>query len=430
MSVQGRILFLTTSLVVLGVGIAHAQQPSGDDLILADFPPNVQAEYSPQPVCDKAGVCGLFWGDNHNAPDNEFDILAATLSQQGQLLESPRVLATLDVATGPIAVGLDRGFAVLWDAPASDGHIFPSLQYYDESLTPQGKAISLPFVKSGEISDPKAYDGFASIVRIPSGFAIYGSAVDDPTLADGIFVYFIDRNGVTTHPRQRLNNKTSVELATTSFNGMTLQPNGDLVAVYWGGDSNSTNVYMRRLSAGGQLLGPERVVNTEHHAGQGLPAVAVSRDSSFLVVWQSTPVPGTTSDILARRFSARGQPLGKPFQVNNVHQLDQRRPAIAADAQGNYCVVWQSFIPPYNWDVKGRLFRSNGTPVADEVRLNQVRQFEQELPHVTFSPAGTILAGWESGSLRQRGNEEFVPVARVFSGVPGPAFPDAPLRVP
>ena len=232
-----------------------------------------------------------------------------------------------------------------------------------------------------------------------------------------VFVYFIDRDGKSIRTRQRLNEVTSVQLSPTP-NGLALQPDGNLVAVYRGGDSNATNVYMRRLSAGGQVLGPERLVNIEHHAGQGLPAVAVSQDSSFLVVWQSTPVPGTTIDILARRFSARGQPLGKPFQVNNVHQLDQRRPAIAADAQGNYCVVWQSFIPPYNWDVKGRLFRSNGTPIAGEVRLNQVRQFEQELPQVTFSPEGTILVGWESGSLRQRGNEELVPVCRVFSGAP------------
>jgi hypothetical protein len=44
------------------------------------------------------------------------------------------------------------------------------------------------------------------------------------------------------------------------------------------------------------------------------------------------------------------------------------------------------------------------------------------LPRVAFSPNGTVVAGWESESLRQRrrGNaEDLVPVARTFAASPG-----------
>jgi hypothetical protein len=301
------------------------------------------------------------------------------------------------------------------------------LQYYDESLAPQGEEIALPFVGGlARFHDPKSYAGFLDLLPTGSGFVIYGLAFDNPWV-DSAYWYFIGRDGAQTRPRQRLSSFPSNQSANPWPNGSAVQPNGDLVGVYSRGVHD---VYVRRTDAKGHPLGPEQLASTDRRASQGQAVVAVAPNGSFLVVWQSAPAPNTTSDILARRFSAAGLPLGKPFQVNNIHQLDQRRPTITADAQGNYFIVWQSFIPPYNWDIKGRLFRSNGTPVADEIRLNQVRQFEQDIPHVTFSPVGTIIAGWESASIRQKGIEEFVPVARVFSLPLGLVPPVPPLREP
>jgi hypothetical protein len=395
---------------------------TGPDTVLAAFPPNTQAEYSPRPTCDDAGVCAVFWSDNHNAPQsNTIDIIAAVLSPEGELQVPPEVLVTGDLPNGPVVTGLESGFAVLWDNQFPDGHISPILQYYDESLKPQGSAITLPFVEGAAgFNNPISYGAFFTIARVPSGFVLYAAAIDNAALVYDAFAFFVDRNGKQTHPRQRLNGHPATQSVGLASNGLAVQPNGDLVAVYWRGSAGSSDIYMRRFTANGTLLGAEQQVNVERRESQGQPVVATAPNSSFLVAWQRSPVPGTTQDILARRFSANGKPLGDPFQVNNVHQLDQRYPVVAADAQGDYFVAWQSYVPGFNWDIKGRLFRNDGTPVADEVRLNQVRQFEQESPQVCFSPEGTVIAGWQSASVRQKGNEEFVPVVRVFS-VPAPA---------
>jgi hypothetical protein len=432
MNGPGRILRPLLALTFLALRAASAQTPLGNDLILAAFPPNVQAEHTPQPVCDDAGICGLFWEDNHYPDVNKFDVLGAVISSQGQVLAPARILATGDFTNGPIAVGMEKGFAVFWDRLYPDGNIYPVMQYLDESLKPLRDPITLPFSENARINDPSLYNGFFTIVRTRTGFIFYGSTTDIyPSLAYDAFVYFADRDGKAVRPRVQVNEGSGRNANTNAWGGLAVQPNGNIVAVYWlGNGAAPSNIYMRRLSADGKPLGSERVVSTEHDVFQGVPVVTSGPDGSFLVAWQRSPAPNTTSDILARRFSAQGQPLGKTFQVNNVHQLDQRYPAITADAQGNYFIVWQSFIPPYNWDIKGRLFRSNGTPVADEVRLNQVRQFAQDIPRVTFSPAGTVIAGWESASVRQKGIEEFVPVARVFSVVPKPAVPDLPVMLP
>jgi hypothetical protein len=410
-------LFLCLSVSLLTSGAVYCQKPVAGDLVLAAAPLGVYAEFSPQVVCDLSGSCALFWRGNHAGPDtNLVDFLTAVITPDGQVVVQPKVLATEDFENGPIVAGLEHGFAVLWDQQFQNGLVTPFLQYYDESLVPQGEKLMLPFVGGlAQFHNPKSYAGLLDLLPISSGFAIYGIAIDNTSLLANAYMFFIDRNGNQSRPRQRLSAFPSNQSANPWPNGSAVQPNGDLVGVYSRG---LHDVYVRRTDAKGSPLGPEQLVSTDRHASQGQAVVAVAPDGSFLVVWQAAPAPDTTSDILGRRFSAGGQPLGKPFRVNNVHQLAQRNPAITVDARGDYFIVWQSFVPPYDWDVKGRLFRGDGTPVADEIRLNQVRQSEQDIPHVTFSPSGTILVGWESGSLRQRGNEEFVPVARVFSGAP------------
>src|SRR5258708_7764845 len=153
--------------------MARAQTPVGGDLVVADFPPDVQGEYAPHPACDDAGACGVFWEDNHNFPaSNEADILGAVLSPQGQVLAQPRILATTNKSAVARAVGLERGFAVLWDRRLSNEQISPALQYFDESLAPQGDAITLPFVENGKPESPSSYGVFLTIVRTPSGFAL------------------------------------------------------------------------------------------------------------------------------------------------------------------------------------------------------------------------------------------------------------------
>jgi hypothetical protein len=421
---RARVPILSLTLVLLSSVTAGAQTPVHGDTVVAAFIPNVQFEYVPQPVCDDTGVCGLFWANTHDVPEvNRVDILAAVLSPQGQLLVQPRVLATGHFPNGPIAVGLEHGFAVFWESVLPDSHISPFLQYFDSSLTPQGEATLLPLSQSAPFEDPAIYSGLSTIVRADSGFLLYATAVSTPSLEYDAYIYFVDRSGAIIRPRAKVNEGLARNANAISFGGLTVQPNGDLVAAYWYGDgATPSDIYLRRLAADGVPLGPEKLVSTDHTAIQSWPVLASGPDGAFLVAWQKAPAPGTPSHILARRFSADGQPLGDPFQVNNIHQLDQRRPAVTADAQGNYFIAWQSFYPTfplYTWEVKGRLFRSDGAAVTGEIRLNLERQFEQEFPRVAFSSNGTVVVGWQSSSRRQRGEQGSVPVARTFAASPG-----------
>jgi hypothetical protein len=418
-----RIQFLSWILILLAAGVARAQTPLSGDLVVAAFPPSSQGEFAPLPACDDAGVCGLFWIDSHPTEKAGGDILAVVLSRSGQVSRPPRIIATSgDATAGVIAVGLTRGFAAIWSRRFPDGRISPVLQYYDETLTPQKEAVRLPLTQGG--TRPDSYEQLYQALRTSYGFALYAAARDQSARFSSPFVFFIGKDGKSIRPRQGLDDDPANVWEFPNNNGLAVQPNGNLIAVYTRDTRSPFDVYMRRLAVDGTLLGPEERINPPLGWDELRPAIATAPDGSFLVVWGRFLEVSTSVryEIRARRFSAQGQPTGEPFQVNVVQGGDKGGPVITADSQGNYFIAWQSVdttSPNYDSEVKGCLLRRDGTLVSTEIRLNQERQNNQDFPQVAFSINGTVIVGWESSSPRQKGEEEIVPVARGFAASPG-----------
>ena len=73
--------------------------------------------------------------------------------------------------------------------------------------------------------------------------------------------------------------------------------------------------------------------------------MAVDADGEFVVAWTSDGSGGSDSNsysIQGQRFDSAGEPLGDPFQVNTYTTDSQESPAVAAEADGDFVVVWQS----------------------------------------------------------------------------------------
>ncbi len=92
-------------------------------------------------------------------------------------------------------------------------------------------------------------------------------------------------------------------------------------------------------------MGGEFQVNAYTTSSQLNPSVAVEPQGDFVVVWTSYGSYGTDSSgesIQGQRYDSGGAPVGGQFQVNAYTTTSQRRPAMAADAQGSFVVVWRS----------------------------------------------------------------------------------------
>jgi hypothetical protein len=138
-------------------------------------------------------------------------------------------------------------------------------------------------------------------------------------------------------------------------------------------------------------------VNTFTANPQRNPDVAGRSDGSFVVVWENRPGADPFDyDIIARRFSSTGVPIGGELQVNTFTSSSQNDPHVAADDTGNFVVVWWS--PGVNLypRVMARRFSSSGTPLSDEIQVNTYTTTGNDSPDLAIAPDGRFLVVWDS----------------------------------
>jgi hypothetical protein len=173
---------------------------------------------------------------------------------------------------------------------------------------------------------------------------------------------------------------------------------GNFVVVWSsaGQDGDGWGVYGQRLDAGGMPRGGEFRINTTTAGDQNHPAVAVARDGSFLVIWQSQGQDGDGWGIYGRRYDASGNPVGGEFQVNTTTAGDQANPSVATDGQGDYVVTWQSRGQDGDgWGVYARRYNAAGA-LGGEVQVNSSTTGDQENARVAMSSDGTSVVVWQS----------------------------------
>src|SRR5437870_5247186 len=78
--------------------------------------------------------------------------------------------------------------------------------------------------------------------------------------------------------------------------------------------------------------GAEFQVNTYTSSLQLAPAVAADANGNFVVVWSSANKDGSAFGIFGQRFKAAGVPQGSEFQINTYTTDSQYLPSVASDA--------------------------------------------------------------------------------------------------
>jgi len=199
---------------------------------------------------------------------------------------------------------------------------------------------------------------------------------------------------------------------TTSFQGrpgVAADPRGNFVVVWasfgsYGTDSSSYSIPAQRYDANGTPMGGEFQVNSYTTSDQTRPSVAADADGNFVVVWDSAGSYGTDTSswsIQAQRYYD-GTPVGGQFQVNSYTRSHQSLygPAVALDTQGNFVVVWQSY-GSYGTDtshssIQGQRYDANGTPMGGEFQVNSYTTSFQGRPGVAADPRGNFVVVWDS----------------------------------
>jgi hypothetical protein len=189
-------------------------------------------------------------------------------------------------------------------------------------------------------------------------------------------------------------------------------------------DGSTHGVFGQRFASSGEPLGPDFRVNTYTTDAQYFPSIAVSASGDFVVLWDSIGQDGSGRGVFGQRFASSGGPLGTEFRVNTYTTNYQSGAAAAADAAGNFVVVWNSGGQDSSaYGVFGQRYASSGAPIGPEFRVNTFTTGFQGGPSVAADPSGNFVVVWASdgqdGSYAGVFGQRF-----ASSGAPlGPEFP-------
>src|SRR5262245_36967557 len=362
-------------------------------------------------------------------------------------------------------VGADASgnFVVVWDSGSyyragPDGsRAAVSARRFDAAGSPQGPEFVVNTYTPG-------LQGYSRVGIAPGGEFIvswqsgdYPPFEQDGSLA-GAFVQRFAPDGARLGGEQRANTTTA------GFQGspaVVVGPAGDAMVVWAGfefspsapGDGDGGGVFAQRYDASGAPAGTEFQVNTYTTGLQRAPAVAAVQNGGFVVVWESgsryyqTGQDGSRVGVFGQRLDASGTRVGGEFQVNTYTTESQSAPAVAAEPDGGFVVVWQSgpgFYGSVGQDgsgagVFGQRFDATGARAGGEFQVNAYTTGVQDSPDVAADADGNLVVTWRSGDYgpTQDGSQAGIFARHLTNdGVPvGPdfqvnAYTTGPQRTP
>jgi hypothetical protein len=289
-----------------------------------------------------------------------------------------------------VASSASGRFVVVWQSAGQDGSGYGiRARRYDTTGASLGAEIPVNAYTTGAQTKPSvAVDAAGNFV------VAWTSAGQDGNL-EGVFARRFNAAGGAVGGEFQVNTTT---FSVQSYPAVAWRPGGGFVVV-WSSFSqdylNSWAVIGRRFNAAGQAEGAEFVVNGYTTSEQLLPSVTPAGNGELVVAWQSYTQDGEAFGIFGRGLDSTGLPQGAEFPINTHTTLHQRIPAVSADANGNFVVVWASQNQDGDgYGIFGQMFDAGGTPSGIEFRVNSYTTNEQRTPAVASNSAGDFVVVW------------------------------------
>ena len=307
---------------------------------------------------------------------------------------------TVNDQNRPAVAGSATGdFLIAWIGP-SVSTISPTdnafLKFYNSSGALIGSEFEIQPVACTQRFDPE-------VCSADDGDFVVVYSVDATDYVNDVFGQRFNSAGALAGTEFQINSYT---LDSQDDPTVACDADGNFV-VAWNSedqDGYDDGVFGQRYDSAGMKLGSEFQINTYTPQAQENAASIVAGNGDFVIVWTSYDQDdGDYSGVFGQRFASGGMPLGTEFQVNTYTYARQRTADVAANASGDFVVVWQSSSQDGNYDgVFGQRYDSAGAPVGTEFQVNSYTSEDQEVPVVTLADDGRFVVVWQS--YRQDGD--------------------------
>lgn len=207
---------------------------------------------------------------------------------------------------------------------------------------------------------------------------------------------------------------------------VAVAPDGRFIATWMSasGDGSDRGVFAQRYDGAGAANGGELLVNTTTANGQRDPDIAVDSSGNFVITWYDYGFPSPDGDlfgVFAQRFNSTGAPVGGELQINQTSAGYQFEPAIAMRGNGEFVVVWDSYLQDGDRDgIFAQRFDSAGQAVGSEMQVNTYTTGRQHSGDVAMDASGAFVVTWQSEEGSGPSGLQSRIVARAFdsTGVP------------
>lgn len=290
-----------------------------------------------------------------------------------------------------VAIDADGDFVVTWESFLQDGSGYGIYaQRYDDAGNAVGDEFRANTYTTSRQSAP------AVAIDADGDFVIAWYSVGQDGSDYGIYAQRYDAAGTAAGDEFRANTYTTSRQADPA---VAIEADGDFLIAWHsqGQDGSGFGVYAQRYGASGNSVGDEFRANTYTTDHQFRPAVAVDADGDFLIAWTSDGQDGSAYGVFAQRYDAAGNAVGGEFRANTYTTSIQSGPAVAINAGGDFVIAWNSFAQVGSFfGVFAQRYEADGSAIGDEFRANTYTTGGQTSPAVAADADGDFLIAWES----------------------------------
>jgi len=294
-----------------------------------------------------------------------------------------------DQKNAAIAMDNDGNFVVVWSSYGQDGSsngIFGRL--YDPNCGRLGEEFQVNTTSSGNQTEPAvAMDAAAGFVVTWHGPGFVEEDEDD------IFARRFDPNGLPVGEEFRVNSYTGDKQV---FPCTAVNKDGTFIVAWESSNTPQEGdkaICCQLYDSNGVEFGAEFFVHEEASVYR-YPDVAADANGNFAVVWMEDK---SSNSIMARLFDPNGEPRTDTFKINTSSISSVTRPSIAMDDSGRFVVTWDGDPELAGQDdIRARLYDADGVPLSWQIRVNTILAGAQCYPQVAMDGDGQFVIVWES----------------------------------